>query len=144
MKTPYLIQRGKIENRDWKTGIDSIIRYDYMGSAEFEFGALSDSLHAIREVISEYALIDIPFKNKIITIFCQASDKPEMEEFLEKLYKKEYHLKEWSAFPEVVNGGDSFYTDRVNFWWDIDNNFMFWIKNNEFEIKFKEKIEPKD
>jgi hypothetical protein len=43
----YLIQRGKFKdkiNLNEVTGIDSIIDFDYMGSAEFEFGSLPKSL----------------------------------------------------------------------------------------------------
>lgn len=40
MKT-YLIQRGRFQNQNHKSGIDSIIRFDYMGSAEFELNILN-------------------------------------------------------------------------------------------------------
>lgn len=46
----YLIQRGTfkdIKDLNDITGIDSIITWDYMGSAEFEFGSLPKSLHTI-------------------------------------------------------------------------------------------------
>lgn len=32
----WLIQRGKFRNNKYKNGIDSILQFDYMGSAEFE------------------------------------------------------------------------------------------------------------
>jgi hypothetical protein len=40
MENPYCIQRGKFKNREGKQGIDSLLIFDYMGSSEFEFGAL--------------------------------------------------------------------------------------------------------
>lgn len=32
---------------------------------------------------------------------------------------------------------------KTNFWWDIENDIMFWIKDNDFEKKFKTIIEKK-
>jgi hypothetical protein len=55
MKT-QLIQRGKFEDRDFKTGIDSIVVFDYMGSSEFEWGSLPESLKCIQESINEYSI----------------------------------------------------------------------------------------
>ena len=54
---PYLIQRGKFESRDFKEGIDSILKFDYMGSSEFEWGALPKSLQAIRDKKEDYVLL---------------------------------------------------------------------------------------
>jgi hypothetical protein len=48
MKTPNLIQRAKFEDRNYKKGIDSIINLAYMGSSEFEWGAVQESLQRIR------------------------------------------------------------------------------------------------
>src|SRR5690242_4664141 len=48
---PYLIQRGSFDRKrpkdDEITGPDSILSWDYMGSAEFEWGALPQSLRRI-------------------------------------------------------------------------------------------------
>ena len=48
--TFYLVQRGTFRDKidiSKITGIDSIISWDYMGSSEFEFGALPTSLKRI-------------------------------------------------------------------------------------------------
>lgn len=31
----------------------------------------------------------------------------------------------------------------VNFWWDIENDLMFWGENNDFEVKFQNAIASK-
>jgi len=143
-RTPYLIQRAKFSDRSWKDGIDSILSFDYMGSAEFEFGALGESLGRIRKNIVNYTYLDVPIKGKVFSVFCDSSIKSEIKTFLEDLSERKYRLKEFSGIPEVVAGKDNFYIERFNFWWDLDNDIMFWVKNNEFEKKFKEKIEPKE
>lgn len=51
MKKPYLVQR--ILKKDYsapgKKGVDALFSFDYMGSAEFEFGALPQALKRMRE-----------------------------------------------------------------------------------------------
>lgn len=143
MKTQYLIQRCKQEDRsDYKKGIDSILKFDYMGSSEFEWGALPNSLKSIRENIADYTYMDIPLKDKVVTVFCHNSHKESMEQYLKDLAEKKHHLKEWAGFAEVLKD-EEFYVERVDCWWDIVNNLIFWFKDNEFEKQFKEKVEPK-
>ena len=51
MITPYLIQRmeeNKYPDDSKKKGIDKIVKFDYMGSSEFEFGALFRALKDLR------------------------------------------------------------------------------------------------
>lgn len=74
-----LIQRGTFETREYKTGIDSILKFDYMGSSEFEWGALPKSLGRIRENIDSYTYLDVPIKDKVITVFCKDSQKSEIK-----------------------------------------------------------------
>lgn len=47
----YLIQRASERERDdpKRTGVDRILSFDYMGSAEFEFGSVSSSFKLYRE-----------------------------------------------------------------------------------------------
>lgn len=138
MKT-YLIARGKIEDRTHKKGIDSIISLDYMGASEYEWGALPHSLDLIRIYIKEYVYFNLDVKGTIITIFCKASQKDSVAEYLDLLSQGKMHTKCGSYFDSVIQK-DEFYprsTNKCNFWWDIENHLMFWIKNDEFENKFK-------
>lgn len=141
MKT-YLIQRAQFEDRDFKTGIDSILSFDYMGSSEFEWGALPKSLKFIRQNINEYVYLDVPIKEKQITVFCPDHLKTEVKKYLTALADKKMRLKEFSGFDDYIKG-DGYFKDRFDFWWDIENHVMFWKKNNEFETKFKNKIKSK-
>ena len=148
MKT-YLIQRASIEDRDYKKGIDSIIRLDYMGSSEFEFGAVPDSLRAIRASIPEYTYMDVPIGDKVITVFCKTTQHPDIKMYLRDLADDNIQLQERSEFndyvcpSEIQKRWQAKHPLRTNFWWDLDNNLMFWVKNTEFEIKFKAIIEIK-
>lgn len=136
----WLIQRGTVEYRESTKGIDSLVRFDYMGSAEFEWGALPKSLKRIREELNDYTYLDIPIKERVVTVFCKNSQKSEMKQYLTDLAERKFRLKEFTAFNEFVNDS-GYFKDRFNFWWDIENDLMFWKKDNEFEQKFKIKIE---
>ena len=70
---PYFIQRctmrKNVNNSDVK-GFDSAFELDYMGSAEFEFGAPTKSLKAVTAILEEYQL----FQDKLgPTIFRTSS-----------------------------------------------------------------------
>lgn len=140
MKTT-LIQRAKFENRDYKKGIDSIVHFDYMGSSEFEWGALPESLGKIRDLINDYTYLDVPIKDKVITVFCKDSQKSEVKQYLTELSENKWHLQEYSDFDNYIN--PQFMKSRTDFWWDISNHLMFWRKDNEFESKFKTIIATK-
>ena len=140
MKTT-LIQRAKFENRDYKKGIDSIVHFDYMGSSEFEWGALPESLGKIRDSINDYTYLDVPIKDKVITVFCKDSQKSEIKQYLTELSENKWHLQEYSDFDNYIN--PQFMKSITDFWWDISNHLMFWRKDNEFESKFKTIIATK-
>lgn len=148
MKT-YLVQRAEIKDREEKKGIDSIIALDYMGAAEYEFGAIPDSLKTIRENIPDYTYLDVPINGKIITVFCNSKDKTFIQQYLKDLASGKFYTKNGSYFDQCVNPSkfdkewQIKHPLKINFWWDLDNNLMFWVKNNEFELKFKSLIEVK-
>jgi hypothetical protein len=143
MKT-YLLQRASFKNGKDKSGkgIDTIISLDYMGSSEFEWGALPNSLKNIRKDINDYTYLDVLVSDKLITVFCKVSQKSDVELYLINLAKNNMILKEFSAFDSYINN-DGYFKDRFDFWWDIDNDLMFWKKNQEFELKFKTIITTK-
>jgi hypothetical protein len=134
----YLIQRGKIEDRPHKKGLDSIILLDYMGSSEFENGAIPISLKTIRKSSSAYVYSDFTFGSKTVTVFCNASVISNMKDILKNLINGNYHLLEYCDFIDWIN--DDKYKPSNDFWWDLKNNFMFWKQNKNFETKFKELI----
>lgn len=133
----YLLQRGRFNKSPWKVGIDSILKFDYMGSSEFEWGALPKSLSRIREK-DQYTYLDIPVKDKVISVYCKESQKSEVREYLNKLAENVFHLQEYSDFDTYINPSNL--KSRTDFWWDINNDLMFWGKNHEFEANFKKLI----
>jgi len=136
MKQPYLIQRGTFRKEIGSNpGLDSIVEFDYMGSAEFEFGALPTSLLRVRVNVDKYVLFNIGFEHVLVTVLCKVEDCYEVEESIIGLAEDKYHhLKEFSAFDQFVKQ-DGYLKDKYNFWWDIENDYFFWATggiNDEF------------
>jgi hypothetical protein len=141
---PYLIQRAKFKSPidENRTGIDRIIKLDYMGSAEFEFGELPKSLKRIRDNIDNYTYFKYAFSTgKVVTVFCKKEDRKKMGEILENLLAKKIRLKEFCDLDKYVNNEVAGYLNN-DFWWDIINDFMFWKFNSEFNEEFKISITP--
>jgi len=66
MKDLYLIQRIKIQKNKFGTNsIDLLFVYDYMGSAEFEFGALRKSYKEILTNFDNYCISDMGFMTHV-------------------------------------------------------------------------------
>lgn len=138
MKSPYLIQRAKINEQEatLKKGIDRILQFDYMGSSEFEWGALPTSLKRIRKDLDCYILSTIQIDSQTVSIFFnnKTISKEEIKNLIGGLYERKFRLKEYCDFAK----GCTF--KRNNFWWDLDNDFMFWLHNPTFESRFKDLI----
>ena len=160
MNKPYLVQRAKfkkdvVEN----TGIDSILNLDYMGSAEFEFGSLPKSLKEMCEKIANLKVTMVKdvinYKGQRLCLVCSDDQVEDITKFFKAetdRSSREYRLKEYSGISEAVSGKDSrgepvkedgYYT--VEFWWDIDNNWMacFGKENAEKVMAALQKVKVK-
>lgn len=129
--TPYLIQRGKIRIDENRKGLDKLVAFDYMGSSEFEFGALPKSLREIRTNLKLYQpkMMHIPNVSGV-TIF--AKNIAETLEAIKGVSKRKFALKEHCDFYDWCEPSYIFASEKENrndFWWDIGNNFMWWLSN---------------
>lgn len=138
MKQPWLIQRARIITplASPSTKLSDSVRLDYMGSSEFEFGALPESLRRFRRnVDSTYIkIVDSITENEKplrVLSYLSEDDFKEYSEFLQKLRVSTIgtmRLKERTHFTvEELNRATE--VDRLdflsNFWWDIENDVMF-------------------
>jgi hypothetical protein len=150
MKKFYLVARGKINPKFVKTpdncqsliSSTGLIDTDYMGSAEFEFGAIPKFYRRIMQRIeadnSSYAVIDLQDAIGLKTYndqpFWAYVYMPTVIDFLEAIKSytddllsrdkvREWHLKEWTGIEyHLRNDGD--YTKsmaRHNVWYSIDD-----------------------
>jgi len=152
----YLVQRGKFySNADIISKMKSgkvegrfgfLVDLDYMGSSEFEWGALPKSLKEFRE--NTVASFDMAVNGKSFTCFyVENKDKEQVEQIkaeIERLGKNQYpSTKEVPYFFNHINKarldaeelqrfkprrGETprgAYGTDFNFWWDIDNQFVW-------------------
>jgi len=130
----FLVQRImlRISCVGQRTGVDSFFAMDYMGSSEFEFGALPASLRAMREMprpeihrikVSEHIAWFVgptEIKDDVTGFFRDQLDSQP------KLY-----LRERSRIHDAYVGGawDGEMSDHIG-WWDIKNHWAFFMKKD--------------
>jgi hypothetical protein len=133
---PYLIQRGQFKDIKEETiaGLDSLISYDYMGSSEFEWGALPQSLKRMTSSWNTYGIFTVPKVHDadglVPFLLCRKSQAEDilvaLKVFMEEEYPKDLRTKERVCLYDYLNP-KSKYDLRTDFWWDVtecDNDWM--------------------
>lgn len=144
MRTPYLVQRATQTTRENKEGIDSILSFDYMGSAEFEWGALPKSLQRMRKDKDLYVRTQLTLSHsgysKSLDVWSKKEDVQKIHEWLQLVAKNKHpRCKEFIGLDqhfskhELSRKGLEY--RKEDFWWDIDNDFFFWFTNDSFTTK---------
>lgn len=113
----YYIQRVEKhipEFKENKYGIDYFVSFDYMGSAEYEFGAVSRTWKFMKEHFHEYKMETIPMElgGKTYNVFCvipRDTDKEYMIDLFKGLYDYKYRTKEASRVCDI----DDMVTDKT-------------------------------
>jgi hypothetical protein len=135
MRTPYLIQRAEINTplAEKTSRLSNAVGFDYMGSAEFEFGALPKSFRRIESQADAFVCRLVPEITEDETplrVWSYLSDK-DFETYKGYLLrfrnpgKDPMHTKEGVRFEA---GREKSKYGNTDFWWDIDNDVMFGFK----------------
>ena len=135
---PYIVQRAEFMKSNSK-GIDGILDFAYMGSSEYEWGALPQSLRRIRETPSAYGFESFFVDGKNITVYGKIKDLIEIKPLIFAMSKLTYQCKERTLFDEYIQGKENKY-ETADFWWDLENDFMFWKEDKVFEQSFRDVI----
>jgi len=172
MKNTYLIQRlkrpfkseGKLETlqnafafggglvnggipKEGMQLIKDIFRFDYMGSAEFEWGAVPETLSRIGENFEKLVAFTIhtpyEYKNwrtettnngiKKIYVICEKEHREEVVKRIKKFAKSGKHNTK-----EHINLDESLSKEKINEfdtvgWLELDNGFFFFSDKEMFE-----------
>jgi len=117
-----------------------IFRFDYMGSAEFEFGALPKAfqkllLHRVNNISSEITCTTQKGNTAQVYIICKKDDLAEIQSYLQAKandeYMKNLHTKEHVGLQDVID--DSSRHRDVCGWIELDTCFMFFTDKDMFE-----------
>lgn len=107
-----------------------IFSFDYMGSAEFEFGAIPTFFKEVAENIKQYSTWEISIKTIPIYVIGRTSLKGYISNRILELSKNNgYSLKEYSGIADAIDGENK----AITGWLELDNNFMFFIDKPTFE-----------
>lgn len=117
----YLVARlnyveGKNRSVRKSMGMDGyqlIVKPDYMGAAEFEFGSIPTAWNGIVDNIKDYILTEISVGGDDpipVHLICHKDNVKEVSEFLDKLWHEKVRTKCWtdfnkSAVNKLVHGG---------------------------------------
>ena len=79
-------ERKRLSPSDNRKGIDRIFLWDYMGSAEYEYGALSHSYERIKINLDKYELTKVfdTFEQYPVYLFCLRHKMKEIIEILKQ------------------------------------------------------------
>jgi hypothetical protein len=149
-REPWLIQRGRIQS-DFSADnrISQAISMEYMGSAEFEFGALPQSLREMQAVAAKLSLIEVQqvrdAKGNPLYAYGNFQDHdPEVYKgILVALATDRIRTKESVGLDKQINPREIHPPSRcrtkkqkqeyietqrmfdTSFWWDLNNAVMF-------------------
>jgi hypothetical protein len=131
-----------------------IFTFDYMGAAEFEFGAVPKALNAIVKDSDKYQALSISFPlNKVakdwrdkstedptgyveVFVICNRADTDEVSARIASWafepYEKTNSLKETTMLSQVLRPyGD--WTPDIAGWFELDNGFFFFTDKEMWE-----------
>ncbi len=126
----WLIQRGRFNGSrgTFLFGREGSIALEYMGSAEFQYGAIPKALRRLMGDFPEYKIfqtgIFTPEKDELL-VFCREKYSEPLIGAIRDFIAHPYQLKEHSELEKVpkARGNDTSFTGRrTNFWWSIDKS----------------------
>ena len=111
----YYIQRiskrkKEFEARDWAYGSSTFFILDYMGSAEYEFGAVGDTFKFLREHVDEYIFktcdfkVGVSGKEKVTKLFAfipKGVDVSYISDLFKDIYNYKHYTKEGTYIQDI-------------------------------------------
>lgn len=143
------LARGGMAEEPYET-MEDIFSFDYMGAAEFEWGALPKALKVIAAAFNQDlgCTGEIKIRDTIVYYICPLPYKGYVLGILPMLAAGKVHTKEWTGFEDAVKGRKSdeelanrreriskFNPDPIRWlgWLELDNGFMFFVDKVMFE-----------
>ena len=149
MKAPYLIQRAHIKSplTDGSTRLSQAVSFDYMGSSEFEWGALPHSFRRMQQQIPYWTIRLVPSivegeaQLRVLSYlnnhefgdyvtYLQRLRNPGIGDLIHTKERTEFSVEEIKRHEEYrqlqkIRQKKSYLSPLTDFWWDLDNDVMF-------------------
>ena len=137
VKNPYLIQRCFI--KDWKDAkiFSEAVRLDYMGSSEFEWGAIPKFIESFSK---KKNLEIVKFDGNILDDGFFSTYPYQIYFICDKYQVEEYSTILRSLLSGEIRTKESVFKEDVNLWLDLNNEIIF-SSNREILCHMKELCE---
>jgi len=158
MEKPWTLQRCRFKTNIGKKNthsLDETLSYDYMGSSEFEFGALNKSFKRILPELGKFRIIKTDYKdctgrelffigpgekfNEYSGFIPGILNGDRMQETTEfpTLYKPD----SWNQKKALSGGGNQYYYTLHNINWDLDNDVFLIFSSKKYALAILEALE---
>lgn len=112
--------------------LEPIFSFDYMGSAEFEWGAIPKCFQSIAKNIKNYSIHFFPINDIPVYVICKTDVAHLIDERIKLLAEEKIVCKENTAFRQAL--GLSKYSKKEDCrtigWLELDNDFMFFVSKD--------------
>lgn len=147
-KRVRLVQSGHFKkdidelNKKEINGLDDIVSLDYMGSAEFEWGALPRSLRRMTINKDFYKVFVFnqykDEKGNPLKVYAPQVFYKNVQNIVNRLAEHGYGLQEYCSLSDHIQKDKKedeetlfSYKDNSDFWWDIENDFFMFFENTD-------------
>ena len=147
-KRVRLVQSGHFKkdidelNKKDINGLGDIVSLDYMGSAEFEWGALPRSLRRMTINKDFYKVFVFnqykDEKGNPLKVYAPQVFYKNVQNIVNRLAEHGYGLQEYCSLSDHIQKDKKEdddtrfrYIDKSDFWWDIENDFFMFFENTD-------------
>ena len=130
--TPYLIQRceptkkSSVKARE-DLNVHELLKFDYMGSSEFEFGAIPECFRRFHKKLDKCSIHEVDigegeFK-KTVYVLATPEEFKAYVPYLQQMAEDKLYCKEYTGFGQHFRAPRSFdRAAKTTFWLDIAND----------------------
>ena len=147
-KRVRLVQSGHFKkdidelNKKDINGLDDIVSLDYMGSAEFEWGALPRSLRRMtinKDFYKVFVFNQYKDENgNSLKVYAPQVFYKNVQNIVNRLAEHGYGLQEYCSLSDHIQKDKKEdddtrfrYIDKSDFWWDIENDFFMFFEHTD-------------
>jgi hypothetical protein len=142
-------QHGCFTDEAWKI-VNQAFAFDYMGAAEYEWGAVPKALEAMWQAGQDGHLVwgelDVKYPKRpgkkgladgIVFYLCRCDDRQAVRRLIKRIALGNYrHSRDAILLDDALRRNESKPRDRAG-WLDLDNCLMFFVDRKMFEDTLK-------